>query len=38
MTGAGRLAQQGLEQTEFRPFTVTTATGRYVWCWSSRRL
>jgi len=27
MAGAGDIAQRGLEQTEFRPFTVTTATG-----------
>jgi hypothetical protein len=27
MTGAGDIAQRGLEQTEFRPFTVTSATG-----------
>lgn len=27
MAGAGDIAQRGLEQTEFRPFTVTTSTG-----------
>lgn len=27
MTGAENIAQRGLEQTEFRPFTVTTSTG-----------
>lgn len=27
MTGASEIGQAGLEQTEFRPFTVTTATG-----------
>jgi hypothetical protein len=27
MLGAGDIAQRGLEQTQFRPFTVTTSTG-----------